>query len=161
MALGDEYTVEDTPKWSVSVEGYLTLRFADVHVSPKEKKTFDLMLYFKCDTKDLARFDTPEKMRNSVITSSKPYLSGTVEKEIRIDEIHNKGRYGFRTRLTDAALAGKKAPPDGEYLYLIRGMIRLSDDSALGFSLMTNDPDSAETHEIETYIYSFAKEKKA
>ena len=160
MSLDDEFPVQDTAKWTVTVERYMTLRLADVHVFPKQKKTFDLMLYFKCDTKDLARFDTPEKMRKSVVVSSEKYLGGTVEKQIKIEEIHNKGWYGFRTKLTDADLAGKKSIPDGQFLYIIRGMIRLSSDSALGFSLMTNDPDSEETHAIEKYIYSFAKEKK-
>jgi hypothetical protein len=160
MALDDEYTVQDTEKWTVSVQRYMTLRLADVEVLPKQKKSFSLMLYFKCDTKDLAQFDTPEKMKNSVIASSKKYLGGTVEKEIKVEEIKNKGWYGFKTKLTDASLVGKKPTPEGEFLYIIRGMIRLSEDSALGFSLMTNDPNSEETREIEKYIYAFAKDKK-
>jgi len=160
MSLDDEYTVQDTEKWTVSVQRYMTLRLADVEVLPKEKKSFSLMLYFKCDTKDLAQFNTPEKMKRSVIASSKKYLGGIVEKEIVAEEIKNKGWYGFKTKLTDASLVGKKSIPAGEFLYIIRGMIRLSDDSALGFSLMANDPDSAETKELEKYIYGFAKEKK-
>jgi hypothetical protein len=160
MALDDEYTVQDTEKWTVTVKRYLSLRLADVEVLPKQKKTFSLMLYFKCDTKDLAQFDTPEKMKKAVIASSKKYLGGTVEKEIRVEEIKNKGWYGFKTKLTDASLVGKKTIPEGEFLYMVRGMIRLSEDAALGFSLMTNDPNSKETREIEKYTYGFAKEKK-
>jgi hypothetical protein len=155
-----ECTLQSTEKWDVTVERALPLRFADVHVLPKQKKTFDLMLYFKCDTKDLAQFDTPEKMRKSVLLSSEKYLPGTVEKKVEIEEIHNKGWYGFKTKLTDADLAGNKPIPEGQFLYMIRGMIRLSPNSALGFSLMTNDPDSPETREIESYIYSFAHEKR-
>jgi hypothetical protein len=160
MSMNDKYTVSDTEKWTVSVLRQLDLRFADVKVLPRQKKSFSLMLYFKCDTKDLAQFDTPEKMKRSVIESSEKYLGNTVEKEIKVEEIKNKGWYGFKTKLTDASLAGKKTIPEEEFLYIIRGMIRLSEDCALGFSLMTNDPNSAETHEIEKYIYSFAKEKK-
>jgi hypothetical protein len=74
--------------------------------------------------------------------------------------ISNKGWYGFKTKLTDAKLAGQKNIPANQYLYIIRGMIRLSEKSAPGFSLMTNDPDSEETKRIMDYIYSFAREKK-
>ena len=160
MSLHDEYTVQDTEKWTVSVQRYMALRLADVEVLPKQKKSFSLMLYFKCDTKDLAQFDTPEKMNKSVIASSKKYLGGIVEKEIPVEEIKNKNWYGFKTKLTDASLVGNKTILDGEFLYIVRGMIRLSEDSVLGFSLMTNDPNPEETREIEKYIYAFAKEKK-
>jgi hypothetical protein len=159
MSVPDKYRVSDTEKWSVSVLRVLDLRFADVKVVPKGKKTFSLMLYFKCDTPDLAEFNTPRKMKRAVVESSKIYLGHIVEKEIVVEPITNKGWYGFRTKITDASLAGAKPIPEGEFLYIIRGMIRLSKDSALGFSLMTNDPDSAETREIEEYIYSFATER--
>lgn len=118
MSLDDEYTVQDTEKWTVSVQRYMPLRLAEVEVSPKQQESFSLMLYFKCDTKDLAQYDTPEKMRKSVTASSKKYLGFTVEKEIKVEEIHNKGWYGFKTKLTDAKLAAKKSIPTGEFLYI-------------------------------------------
>lgn len=118
------------------------------------------MLYFICDTKDLAQFDTPNKMKKSVIDSSRRYLAVTVEKVIKVEEISNKGWYGFKTKLTDARLYKQKTIPEDEFVYIVRGMIRLSENSALGFSLMTNTPDSAETNEIMDYIYSFAKENR-
>ncbi|AWI08726.1 hypothetical protein [Ereboglobus luteus] len=161
MSMDDRYTVQDTEDWAVTVGRYLSLRYADVKVLPKQtKKSFNLMLYFKCDTKDLAQFDTPKKMKKAVVSSSKKYLGGIVEKEIKVEEIKNKGWYGFKTQFTDASLVDKKTIPDDEYLYMIRGMIRLSEKSALGFSLMTNAPDSTETAEVMKYIYSFAKERK-
>lgn len=160
MSVNDVYTVKDTEKCTVSVQRYMPLRLADVEVSPKEEKSFSLMLYFKCDTKDLARFDTPEKMKKVVIDSSKKYLEGVVEEEIELEKIKNKGWYGFKTTLTDASLVNRKTIPEGEFLYLVRGMIRLSEDSALGFSLMTNDPDSEETQQIEKYIYGFVNDKE-
>jgi hypothetical protein len=160
LALDDEYTVQDTEQWTVSVQRYVTLRFADVKVLPKQHKSFSLMLYFQCDTKDQSRVDTPEKMMKSVLMSSKKYLRTTVEKEIKVEEMQVPGRYGFKTKLTDASMVNKKPIPEGEFLYIIRGMIRLSDNAALGFSLMTNDPNSQETRDLEKYICSFAKANK-
>jgi hypothetical protein len=159
MSLDDAFTVQDTDKWAVSVQRSMDLRLADVLVEPKRGTSFSLLLYFKCDTKDLAQYDTPEKMRIAVLASSEEYLGASVEKEVKLEEISNKGWYGFRTKFTDAALLNKKPVPEGQFLYIIRGMIRLSEDSALGFSLMTNNPDSPETKDIEKYVYSFAKKK--
>ena len=161
MSLFDTYTVQDTDKWSVSVKRYMPIRFAELRVLPKqEKKTFNLALYFYADTPDLAKYDTPKKMKSMLICSLEKYLPHIVEKEIKVEDISNKGWYGFKTMFTDADLVKVKSIPDDQYLYMIRGMIRLSEESALGFSLMTNDPKSAETKEVMDYIYSFAQEKK-
>lgn len=159
MSMEDRYMLQDTDKWTVSVESQCELRFAFVRVVPRGEKTFSLMLYFYCDTKDLARFDSPRKMRKALEDTSKIYLGHIVEKELKWEPITNKGWYGFKTRITDASLVNVRPIPKGEFLYIIRGMIRLSPDSALGFSLMTNDPESAETAKIFSYIYGFAKER--
>ena len=160
LTLDDTFKVEDTDDWKVTMKRNLTLRFADVAIHPKKSKSFSLMLFFKADTLSPRdpRFDTPERMKALVIDSSKDYLEDTVEKNIEIEEIHNKGWYGFKTTLTDASWVNK-TPPEGEFKYLTRGMIRLSEKTALGFSLMTNDIKSPETQTIMDYIYSFAKER--
>jgi len=158
-SMKDRYTLEDTEKWTVTVDSRCDLRFAFLKIKPKAEKTFDLMLYFYCDTKDLSRFDTPKKMKKALVGTSAVYLGHTVEKEIIFEPLTNKGWYGFKTRITDPSLVNVKPIPTGQFLYIIRGMIRLSKDSALGFSLMTNDTESSETAEILKYIYGFAKEK--
>jgi hypothetical protein len=70
------------------------------------------------------------------------------------------GWYGWYAVLTDAKLANKAKIPDGEFKYMTRGMVRLSPDSALGFSLMTNELDTPEYKKLFDYICSFIKEKK-
>jgi len=163
ITYADTYTVKDTGDWQVSIKRYLSWNYADVAIQPKNGKTFSLMLYFESDMPALGKsteFDTPEKMKKRVLDSSKRYLPGIVEKTIEIEEITNKGWYGFKTQFTDADLAGKPIPP-GEFLYISRGMLRLAEHSAVGFSLMTNDLKSDETKKIMDYIYGFAKEKKA
>jgi hypothetical protein len=161
MSMDDVFTVADTDKWNVTVEKELILRFADVMVRPKGRATFSLKLWFKCDTRDLAQYDTPEKRRRAVKRMVEPYASGIVEKSPEPAEITNQGWIGYLVRVTDASLVGRKQAVDGEFLYLYKGCIRLSKDSALGFSLMTNDPDSVETKELFSYIYAFAKPKAA
>ena len=160
MSLADAFVVADTDEWTVTVEKLLPLRFADVSVKPKKGTSFDMMLYFKCDTPDLAQFDTPVKMKKAVEKSSLEYLSEAVGKELKLKEIKREGTYGFYVVLTDKRYAGKADVPQGEFRYLIRGMVRLSPDSALGFSLMTNELGTPGYQRLFDYILSFVKEIK-
>jgi hypothetical protein len=160
MSMDDRFTVAETAKWSVEIEKELALRFANVKILPKKDRTFSLMLYFKCDTPDLAQFDSPAKIERAVRASSEKYLPGAVEKRIELRKLKPGGWYGCYTVITDAELAGKKEVSPGEFKYLTRGMIRLSKDSALAFSLMSNDLDGQEYKEVFKYILSFVKAKK-
>jgi hypothetical protein len=160
MSLDDVFDLANPEKWDVQIERQLPLRFADVMVRPKGSETFSLKLWFRCDTPDLAALDTPAKRKHAVEQMVKPYLGVIVEKAPQITEIVVKGRIGYLARITDASLVNREKPKDGEFLYLYKGSIRLTDDSALGFSLMTNDPDSDETKAVFAYIYSFARSKK-
>jgi len=155
MSLDDTFLVRETANWSINIEKQLTLRFADVRITPKQGYDFSMMLYFKCDTPDLAQFDTPEKMAETVRKSSQKYLPHTVEKSIELHPAGGTSTYGYLTVLTDRQLADKKNPIQGEYKYMTRGMIRLSKDSALGFSIMTNDVTSGEYKTLLDYVYSF------
>lgn len=157
ISLDDTFLVRETRHWSVNVEKQLALRFADVRITPKHGYDFSMMLYFKCDTPDLAQFDTPEKTAETVRRSSQKYLPHTVEKSIELHPAGGTSTYGYLTVLTDRQLADKKAPIQGEYKYMTRGMIRLSKDSALGFSIMTNDVTSGEYKALLDYVYSFVK----
>jgi len=155
MSMDDVFRVTETPQWSVKVERLLTLRHADVSIRSTSGYPFSMMLYFKCDTPDIAQFDTPEKISKSVKSSSEKYLPGTVEKKIKLQPVPVS--YGSYTVLTDADVVKKSTIPPGEYKYLTRGMVRLSKDSALGFSLMTNDVTSPDYKKMMDYIFGFVK----
>ena len=159
MSLADRFIVSESEKWNVEVEKVLSFRFADVRITPKTDSSFSLMLYFKCDTSDLSQFDTAHKIENSVRLSSENYLPYITEKKIEIKQLNPKGWYGCYTILTDKQLASTDNVPNGEFKYITRGMIRLSPDSALGFSLMTNTLNSPQYNELIDYICSFAKDK--
>jgi len=166
MTPKDTYSVEDTEEWKATVERYRPLYYADVDIRPTKGSSFSLKLYFKTNMRsfmDDNRFDSPEAMKSMVIESSKGYLKHSVEKTIEVEEINPKGQYGFMTTITDASLVGKPIPKD-EFLYMVRGMVCLSESglkgSSLGFSLMTNSTNSPETKKIMDYIYDFAKERE-
>jgi hypothetical protein len=99
-------------------------------------------------------------MRSSVVASSEEYLPYSVEKRVVVKELRVRGWYGFSTVLTDRDLSEKKEIPAGSFKYITRGMVRLSPDSALGFSLMTNELDSSGYKELMDHILHFVKAKE-
>ena len=156
MSMRDTFCIEQKANWDIEVEKLLTLRFADVRITPNDR-SFSLMLYFKADTPDLAQFDSPEKIKISIFRSSEKYLPYVVEKEIKLEKFTTKGSYGFINILTDKELANQTTLEEGQFKYLSRGMVRLSKDSALGFSLMTNEIKTIKYKELTDYILSFIK----
>jgi hypothetical protein len=158
MSLDDTFVVSETDEWKVDVQRLLTLRYADVNITPKQDYSFDMQLYFKCDTPDLAQFDSSEKMKKSTMSSSEKYLPYIVEKEIELKKLNIKGWYGWYTIFTDAKLANMSKIPEGKFKYMTRGIVRLSPKSALAFSLMTNELDTPEYKKLFDYILSFVKE---
>lgn len=158
LSVNDLFRVATPDQWSVAVEKELALRFADIKIKSKSGYPFNMMLYFKCDTPDLAKFNTPQKIEKSVISSTEQYLPYVLEKKIELYK--TPVSYGYYTTLTDANLAQKTSIPADEYKYMTRGMIRLSDDSVLGFSIMTNDIHSADYKKLTNYIYGFVKTPK-
>jgi hypothetical protein len=156
MSLDDTFTIKDNPNWIIKNERYMPLRLADISIFSKKGYAFDLKLYFKCDTKDLSNFDTAEKIKESILASSKKYLPYCVEDKIILEKLKVK-RFGFYTQLTDKELIKKKKIPKGEYKYMTRGFYRVGNDSVLGFSLMTNDIDSKDYRQMIAYILSFEK----
>jgi hypothetical protein len=157
MSLDDTFLVQETDDWRVEIVKQLSLSLADVRITPKHGYDFSMMLYFKCDTKDLAQFDSPEKIAESVRRSSEQYLPFTTEKKIVLRAVPLKTTYGSYTIFTDAKVAARTSRNPGEFKYLTRGMLRISKDSALGFSIMTNDINSEEYKRLLAYVYSFVK----
>ncbi len=85
------------------------------------------------------------------------YLPYVFEKEIKLIDVNWKGQYGSYCILTDSALANAKSIPPNQFKYLTRGMVRLSEDSALGFSLMTNEINTEKYQEMLSHIKSWIK----
>ena len=159
MSLTDIFYVEETDNWKVEIQREMPIRLADVKVTPKNNHDFSMMLYFKCDTKDLSKFDTPEEISNSIKLSNEQYLPYTIEKEIKLFEIPIKSTYGYYCTFTDSKLANKEKLDKGEYKFITRGMYRVSRDAVLGFSIMSNDISSNEYNKLIAYVYSFFKQQ--
>ncbi|UKI31309.1 MAG: hypothetical protein L6W00_26495 [Lentisphaeria bacterium] len=64
ISVEETFEVVPRPGWTVYPQRELALRFWSLLIRGPEDR-FSLQLNFFCDTKDLARFDTPEKMRRA------------------------------------------------------------------------------------------------
>lgn len=150
----DTFTVTAQPGWKLEPQAEMPMRFGAVRLTgPKD--VFSLQLNFIRDTADLAKFDTPEKLLEIQEDSSmRPYVE-SLERQKKIP-YHNRsftpaGRFGYVTRSTD-----KKSPlPAGEWKYLTIGLCRLSNDSVMAFTLLTNSLDDQEYVKLLDYIASF------
>jgi hypothetical protein len=157
ISADDTFTVAETREWAVKVERFATLRHADVRLTPRAGAAFSLQLFFKCDTPDLGRFDTAEKMKQVVLDSARKYLPTSVEKTVPLQPLNHRGRYGFFAVLTDARLAEVSKVPEGQFKFTTRGMVRLSTDTALGFCLLTNEVTSKDYKALLDYVLGFVQ----
>lgn len=157
LSLDDSFIIQDTKEYAVAIKKQLLLRFANVEVTPQNGSDFQLLLFFKCDTPDLAHFDTPRKIHDSLQQAVQPYLPYVVEAEIVLREFYWKNRHGYLTVLTDRYFMDEDPIPPGFFKYLTKGMVRLSNDSVLGFSLMTNEVGTDRYNRLLAYVKGFVK----
>ena len=69
ISVEETFEVVPRPGWTVYPQRELALRFWSLLIRGPEDR-FSLQLNFFCDTKDLARFDTPEKIDRAVLRGS-------------------------------------------------------------------------------------------
>ena len=156
IAMDETFEVAPRPGWTVYPQRELALRFWSLLVRGPEDR-FSLQLNFFCDTKDLSRFDTPEKMRRIFRKTMAPMLAESLETQRKIPVAMRtfapRGRFGYAMRITDARYA-EKLPPQEEWKFLTSGLFRGGKDSALMFTLLTNSVDDAEYAELLDYVAS-------
>lgn len=159
MSINDTFVVEEMEGWEVYVQRKRDLHFADVVVNPKKDKSFNMKLYYMRDTPDMAKFDSTDKVKKFVMSSSVQYMQQGVKKKVELKELTIKGWYGWYMVLPDAKLENKVNIPEGEFKYMTMGMIRLSSDSVLVFTIMTNELDTPEYRKLFDFACSFIKSR--
>lgn len=125
--------------------------------------TFNLTLTFYCVTKDSAKYDTEEKMKQEFMRFAGIYYDKSLEKQNKIRahvrRFMPSGRLGCVVRFTDPEYAENKSPV-GEQKYWTIGMFRLGQDSVLTFFLATNSIDDRAYCDLLNYIAAFAIPEK-
>ncbi|TAN35783.1 MAG: hypothetical protein EPN23_10300 [Verrucomicrobia bacterium] len=157
LAEDESFTVAETKTWNVQLVHAQPLVYADIKITPKVGNPFSVMLYFKSDTHAMANYDTPEKMKAVITYSSQTDLQRTGEKELRFQSIDYRGRYGFYTVITHAVPPQLPGATGGPFKFTTRGMVRLTTDAALGFTLRTHALNIKEYQELLDYILGFVQ----
>ncbi len=162
MSLDETFEVVPKPGWTMHPQRELELRFGSVLIRGPEDR-FSLQLNFICDTKDLAKYDTPEKLKRVFQRSMVQFFNESLEKEqklrVQVRPFTPAGRFGFAMRITDKKYA-ESEPPAEEWKYLTGGALRIGEDSVLVFTLMTNTVDDQAYLDLLDYAASFAIPEK-
>lgn len=162
MSLDETFEVVPKPGWTMYPQKELALRFGSVLIrGPKDE--FSMQLNFICDTKNLAKYDTPEKMKRIFQKTMVPFFNESLEKQnkvrVQVRPFSPFGRFGFAMRISDKKYADSEPPAD-EWKYLTSGAFRAGNDSVLMFSLMTNTVDDQAYLDLLDYIAAFAIPEK-
>lgn len=157
ISMDDTFEVIPKPGWTMYPLKELSLRLGIVRIHGKNDE-FSLQLNFVCDTPDLSRLNTPDKMKYSLNRRTQQFFMESLERvrkeHIMVRSFAPFGRFGFAVRFTDRKYADEK-PTAGEWKYLTCGLFRLSEDSVLLFTLMTNTIDDASYVSLLDYIAAF------
>ena len=160
LSLDETFEVVPRPGWSMYPGRKLTLRFGSVLIRGPQDK-FSLSLNFICDTADLAKFDTPQKMERQFQAIVAPFYQESQEKFNRIPlrelirPFRPRGRFGYALRITNRRYAAAR-PPAEEWKFLTCGIFRIGDDSVLQFTLLSNTIDDREYVELLNYVAALA-----
>jgi hypothetical protein len=153
LGADERFQISESSYWRFEVLREQSGRFADVRVKPQQGEDFSLTLYFIADPPELGRLDTPQKIAASVSSAVEKFLPQTVEKQVSLRSVSPRGSYGSIAVLTAANLQGLP----GEFKYQTRGMVRLSPQAALGFSLLSKEVNTTGYTRLLTYVYSFVR----
>jgi len=161
MSFDDTFVVEETEEWHVDVQESPELPFVTVFIRPKKDKSFSMELCFRRDTPNLAKLNSGDKIKNFVMAySSSQYVPQSSVKRIELKPLNIKGWYGWYTVLTDSESKNKDETSEGEFKYVTTGTVRLSSDSVLIFTIMTNELDTPKYKKLFDFTCSFIKDKK-
>lgn len=152
------FTIVPKAGWKLQEQQSIPEQFEVVLIhGPKD--VFSLQLNFICDTSDPAKLDTPEKMKEFLKESTVKFYMDSLEKEkkegIYCRDFTAAGRFGYVTRFTDKKYQGDTPVPPEEWRYLTVGAFRLSNNSMMVFTLLTNTIDDKDYVELLEYIGSF------
>ena len=153
MSKNDTFTLKSPGDWDIDIMQYQPLKSAEVLITPKVGNDFNLILYFKGSETNLKPYATPEKIKESIINSTKDYLPYVNDNAISIKKLPFD-KNGFYAILADKELINKKKIPRGKFKYLIKGIYKPSDKAVLEFIFMINQIGTEKYNNTMKHILS-------
>lgn len=150
----DAFVIRESDVWDIRIEKYEPMHYAEIKVTPKMGPEFILAARFVCDTPDMGNFDTTEKLKKTVELAAEPYLDRSVEEKIELRDYWHNGSTMWTATVVDKAYVGRRTLVAGEFRCITLGIVRLSRDSVLEFTLMEKE---ISTSGMESYVLSFVR----
>jgi hypothetical protein len=155
-SLKEEFIISPPAGFEIVKKNATPLRVGDYKMVNKKDK-IAIMLTFMCDTKDLSKMDTPDKLKFVMNEFVKKTKDGAVENPIKVNVLKPIKRFGYTAIVTDKRYVSKLPEEESEYKYWTYMAIRIGDDSVLLASVMSNNLDKFNDDAVK---YCLAFEKK-
>ncbi|QHI69476.1 hypothetical protein [Tichowtungia aerotolerans] len=152
MSEDDTFKISAPPRWNMKQLKYEENKTATFSYSPKDN-SFVLKVFFQRDQIDE---HSVEKM---LLRLDKDITRYAGKKEITLEPFDfgtGKG-YGFYGILIDEETTNKPDPEPNEFVYMTRGMLRVSADTVVSFFMLTHEKEGSINEELKQYLCDFSK----
>ncbi len=149
----DKFKVSTPSQWTLKQIKYNKNQDAEFTVRPKDKSFVLKMFFLKVNEK----LDSKEKVKDQLVYDGKEFLSGSVQTKVEVKEMNLKKGFGFYATFTDKETIKKTNPKPTDYPQMTRGYIKLSDDTVLGFWMLTHKTDDKVFKGLAKYLTGYIK----
>jgi hypothetical protein len=153
ISSNDKFRVSAPSQWTLKQTKYNENQDAEFSIRPKDKSFVLKMFFLKVNEK----IDSKGKVKDRLIYDGKEFLSGSVQSEVEVKEMNLKNGFGFYATFTDKETIKKSNPKPTDYPHMTRGYIKLSDDTVLGFFMLTHRTDDKVFKGLAKYLTGYIK----
>lgn len=147
----DKFTVKVPDEWNLKKKEYVKNKSAILFADAKDS-SFSLTMYFD---RAGTMLNSEEKLKKAIIIMAEDVLPRVAEDSVTVKPMELEKSYGFYATFTDKKELDPSDPT--QFKYMTRGFIRLSDDSVLGFMMLTHKLDDDLHKELMEYLAEFIK----
>ena len=151
---GDQFDVKVPKEWTIKQKEYEEGKSATFYIDPANGSSFSLTINFLCKNKNL---DTPNKLKKIIVKMGNPVLPRVLESSVKVKQLKLQKGYGFYAIFTDKDTAKLSNPGPKDFLYMTHGFIRISDDTILGFMMLTHKTNDDTYKMLGKYLTGYVK----
>ena len=149
----DKFKVSTPSQWTLKQTKYNQNQDAEFTIRPQDKSFVLKMFFLRVNEK----IDSKEKVKDQLKFDGKEFLSGSVQTKVEVKEMNLKKGFGFYATFSDKKTINNPNPKPTDYPHMTRGYIKLSDDTVLGFWMLTHKTDDKVFKGLAKYLTSYIK----
>lgn len=150
----DSFRVQTPSQWTLRQAKYNKGQDAEFTVRPKDK-SFVLKMYF---LRVNEKIDSKDKVKAQLIHDGKEFLGASVQSKVEVKEMNLKNGFGFYATFTDKKTINNPNRKPTDYPHMPRGYLKLSDDTLLGFWMLTHETDDKVFKSLAKYLTGYIKD---